>query len=52
MKIILHEMMNSIGWPEPCFTVTYEGNGTYICDTYLSPDENYIEEEGSKLPLS
>ncbi|KAM0841870.1 hypothetical protein ACQ4PT_058748 [Festuca glaucescens] len=51
MKIILDEMMNSIGWPEPCFTVTYEGNGTYICDTYLSPDENYIEEEGSKLKI-
>lgn len=51
MKIILHEMINSIGWADPCFTVTYKGNGTYICDTYLSPDENYIEEEGSKLVI-
>jgi hypothetical protein len=52
MKIILHQMMNSLGWPEPYFTVMHKGRDVYVCDIYLSPDHNYIEEEGSKITIA
>jgi hypothetical protein len=51
MQIILHEMMESIGWPETLFSVTHVRPEIYVCETSIFPNQNGIADTTSSAKI-
>jgi hypothetical protein len=51
MKIILNEMMKSIGWSEPHFNVIKTGPGVYVCEIFIFPNHEGMSDAVTRTKI-
>lgn len=51
MKIVLREMISSLGWEKPVYEVTGAGTNLFVCEIILTPEPGYLGSDKKTVSI-